>query len=1031
MKKLILIFGMCLVLLSSANAVLYQPIFMDHFSDSSLANQGWTSSSTSESGTVTYATSPSGASYIDSDTWGNISLFDEDWSMQLYVKQAAVGVSYNALWIGTGSTTDTGDGISLRLDGANTNTINLRCFGGCSCTSDTTSNTADTSWHVAEYIFNATNKNITLYKDGVRLGKGIVVSGCNLTSMNVGLKHRDESPQDQVDWINISTLAEGSTPPPAFVAPTPTDGARNTTNKTFNMTESSPIVDAHTFLLYMDTNADPTTLVYNDTDGNFTSQLTTDGVYYYKAQILNTVTGSYSDNTSTRTYTLDRISPYAFINPNNFFTASNVSTQDQYSADTVQFNITYTDNTDLYGFDINITDGTNTVYNNTNLTLSGSTEANWTQTINVSSWAPYDYDVILYVADPHHYKGGYQIGEYDTVKTAEELTFKTTEGNEIKIRSPDATSVTTTKAENSYEFTYQYERESTYRSYEVTSNTGIVRYHPESRYKAHFTIYNRETKHGNWVDFEGVTGKYAIEKIKSGYRINFYDMIPTKETITRSIGGLNVRSYNYTWYKGNATLIEDNHISGTAFTLYLNVTRGGDISDLNASFSYNGTPMTVSESVGTGHNLYSVSFPSGVTVGNNTLINYSWTVNVTRSDSSTYSFDENSSHYIYYIGLGLCTDDAYNHTILNFTYFDEQDESALTVNATYNLIFNNDVLAANQTGSFTNSQHNAFCTDRDPSSITHEWNVTGTYTIGTDGYVTRIYTWNEGNEILATNKPPTNQSLYLILINQSTTIQYNWLTTSYTLVDGVMEIYSCADDGDRLLVESTPITSGVAVANIEIITQPYSYEVIIDGETYIDNSFYACHLEPDNEATYYVDVTEIGINPVFGLYLIDCTMTKVSNTTAMMQWNDNAESTDTITACIVGYDNTGAISTLVYEDCTTTGHTLTSTIPATVYTVKGRLKQGDVTAFCSETLVYKNDDNFSSTVGINGAFAIALLLMTAALVYAGNDLASLILPGITIILGFVFGITSIGWIGTISIAIFLLLIGIIGRMNRK
>lgn len=1029
MKKIILLW-MIILFIPLVSGLVEKNIFFDDFDNANYASEGWAVGvgGITESGSSIHGTGVShNTLYIDSDTWGNISLYDESWSIQYNHTQGGIGTYYSSIIIESGTTFLSGNGVWLSTDGKDTNTISLECFGSCSCTADNTANAANTDWHVSEFVYNDSNNNITAYYDGVQIGKGVVVTGCNLTGMNVVIDFRKNI--EYVGWINITKIEEGFIPSPTFVSPTP-DGSRNRTNQTINMTVTYG--NNHTFMLYLDNSSNPSTLVYNGSSGVYTTDLTVDGVYFFKARVFDTITESYSVNSSVMNFTLDRVKPYQTLNANNFYSISNISTQNQYNNDTVHFNITFDDNTDLFGFDINITDGTNTVYNNTNLTLSGNTQANWTQTINVNTWPAKEYDIIMYVADPHHYDGGYQISDYSITEKADEVIFQTSEHNTVSIKSTGALTVNAERKPNSYEFSYEYPTLSNYRSFDVTSTTGVVHYHPKSKYQAHFTIYNPVTKTGNWVDFEGLTGNYAVEEIKGGYRVNFYNMLPVKELTTRSIGGLNIMSYNNSWYKGNVTVIDDDYVSGKPFTLYLNVTKGGSVSDTSASFIYNGSGMSVTTTTGSGYELYSVSFPSGVVVNNQTLINYSWHVNVTQTDASVYSFDVNESHYIYFIGVGTCNETDYNYTILNISYYDEQTLAGIDVNATFNLVFDDGVLPTIVQGSFTDNTHGSFCTDRNPSEITHEWNVTGTYTIGTNNYVTRIFTFGPGNEIISTNKPPTNESLYLILINASTTIQYNWLTTSYTLVDGILEIYTCADDGTKKLSESTPITSGVAVANIEIITQPYSYTVIIDGETYTENSYYACHLEPDNEATYYVDVISVGISPVIGLYLIDCSITKVDNTTARLEWNDNSESTSEITACVVGYDNTGSITTLVYEDCTTTGHSLTSTIPSNVYSVKGRLTQDGISGYCNEILTYKKyDNNLSTTAGINGALAIVLLLMAGALVYAGNEMASLLMAGVITILAFVFGISSIGWIGSISISLFLIMIGIIGRMNRK
>ena len=75
----------------------------------------------------------------------------------------------------------------------------------------------------------------------------------------------------------------------------------------------------------------------------------------------------------SRTWYYDTTSPLINLQGNNEWNINNYSMNNQYD-DIFQFNFTLTDNIALYGILVNVTNSTGqTVYNDTNLSLSGTT----------------------------------------------------------------------------------------------------------------------------------------------------------------------------------------------------------------------------------------------------------------------------------------------------------------------------------------------------------------------------------------------------------------------------------------------------------------------------------------------------------------------------------------------------------------------------------------------------------------------------------------------------------------------------------
>jgi len=165
------------------------------------------------------------------------------------------------------------------------------------------------------------------------------------------------------------------------------------------------------------------------------------------------------------------------------------------------------------------------------------------------------------------------------------------------------------------------------------------------------------------------------------------------------------------------------------------------------------------------------------------------------------------------------------------------------------------------------------------------------------------------------NDPSYNYSYYLIKVANSTTITYNWQNTEYASLNGIMQIYRCNDDGSKTLIESTNVANGKATANLQLFTTAYSYSFTSDGVTYTEPSYYDCHVESTELQRYTVDITQIDVLPVVGLYLMDCHIYNVSSSIVTMEWMGMMKMTTNIEACIIGYreDIYGRVQ--VYESC--------------------------------------------------------------------------------------------------------------------
>jgi len=249
-----------------------------------------------------------------------------------------------------------------------------------------------------------------------------------------------------------------------------------------------------------------------------------------------------------------------------------------------------------------------------------------------------------------------------------------------------------------------------------------------------------------------------------------------------------------------------------------------------------------------------------------------------------------------------------------------------------------------------------------------------------------------------------------------------------------MQIYRCNDDGSKTLIESTNVANGKATANLQLFTTAYSYSFTSDGVTYTEPSYYDCHVESTELQRYTVDITQIDVLPVVGLYLMDCHIYNVSSSIVTMEWDGNDEDATNIEACIIGYreDIYGRVQ--VYESCVNqTSGSLTRNVALTGfnYYVQGTLEQNGVLGFCQETVVFNQRSDTSETFGINGIFLAVILILALSLLAAGDDDLVIIFSIVAILIIWIIGIVSFNWVTISSIIAIGIILAIIYRYTIK
>jgi len=358
---------------------------------------------------------------------------------------------------------------------------------------------------------------------------------------------------------------------------------------------------------------------------------------------------------SNRTIIIDTITPTITLNANNSFTTGNMSHYNPY-LDYFELNITFSDETDLFGALINITKGGITYFNYTNISITGK-KLNFTKNFSISSWTNGVYQIELSASDTHTAK---TIKDYDVSTFLNEMTFKTTEKNIISVKALGAISSFNDKKADRYSFGFNYLTSPSERVFEIESSNTLY-YLPDSKYTAHFVVWNSKEKKGNWIDFEGIGTNYIVKRTSdTKYTITFSG-ISEKEIIFNSIGGLNIKYENYSWYRGDYTnTFTDIVATESVQTFKFNLSKNPKyIKNLNATLTYNGVERALTTTNGSTFTLFQSSFTVPTVNGN---YNFTWDIIVNQTDGKQFDFQVNSSQTIQKAQLNISFYDEENYT---------------------------------------------------------------------------------------------------------------------------------------------------------------------------------------------------------------------------------------------------------------------------------------------------------------------------------------------------------------------------------
>ena len=231
-----------------------------------------------------------------------------------------------------------------------------------------------------------------------------------------------------------------------------------------------------------------------------------------------------------------------------------------YNTGSFTLNITFTDNLDLYDYNItiNMTNGTSMFTANG---LISGTSYKYSSSVTTSTWVNDSfYNIFATVCDSHTDLTVSLAN--DIVQTDKEINFKFDDADfTITSISGNEFNNNYQKLKDKYTFSFSYSKELKEKVFLLTSPQDIT-YLPNSKYKGHFVVGHK------WIDFEN-NGEVEVKEIlKNQYEITVYN--PSNILLFNSIGELNCFSTSYKFYLSKTIISTNESLYSNALLSHTN-----------------------------------------------------------------------------------------------------------------------------------------------------------------------------------------------------------------------------------------------------------------------------------------------------------------------------------------------------------------------------------------------------------------------------------------------------------------------------
>jgi len=690
-------------------------------------------------------------------------------------------------------------------------------------------------WYCVANVFE-TNENMTVYVDKVINATNVNgfetiydLAGTSAIAADGGLANFIDVDMDEVMILNKSLSpaeieyycdktdgffdkATGIIRPnsPTFSSPTPSDGQTDATQQTINMSCNATL----NYYLWFGNTTSPSNIVLdNTTYGNWTTNVTTEGTYYYRGACYNKTNNLFSTNTSERTWIYDVTFPT--ISATDNFT-NNKTIIWNWSIETV---INFSDNIQIWSVNITYANGT-TIFNETDI---GVTFYNYNLTMSLGDETGSYINVS--VCDAHTKN---LISPIDNFIEKSGIKYKMSKSEWLHIYPKnygDYYNPKTTKLDDRYIFTFNKYSSALLTETYVVESSDKIEIPKLQLYGGHLIVSG--IKDGFWIDFENTDAiKYEIKKIND-YKVEVivYGLVG-KTFSFASVGELNCISQLF--YYGNLNPAESytSTVDVTEISFfYLNVTWSNVTMDVvNATFFYNGTEYNYSAFSRDNGNLsfeINVTAPSSVSGTSENMV-FFWSVNV---DDVIFNLSEHNQT-VNVFALDNCT--LYNTTSLNISLRNVSDDTFLeggTINSFFSYwSINNTENKRNYSNSITDSNH-SFCIY--PNNTILVADILFDYTVGATTYEYSTF---------ETTLNDVTKSIILYATSGTTRITLSVKDTNDNPVENAYIKILKFDVGTNTFKTIEIVKTndeGEAIANLVLNTVWYKFIIDYNGITYL------------------------------------------------------------------------------------------------------------------------------------------------------------------------------------------------------
>lgn len=316
------------------------------------------------------------------------------------------------------------------------------------------------------------------------------------------------------------------------------------------------------------------------------------------------------------------------------------------------------------------------------------------------------------------------------------------------------------------------------------------------------------------------------------------------------------------------------------------------------------------------------------------------------------------------------------------------------------------------------------------------WTTSGyaNVSLESDDYTIRYSSPNYGERFyfVSVTSPTQNDYLTLYLGNSSTLVTATVLDQVGVPVENVTISYYRyypINGSYRLVGQAKTNFEGESILELTLSVEFYYFTFLYNNVIVLETE--PAYVEEDSITfTIFLGGGQ-DLQKLIGFSNIICNLTNNgSDDVVILDWGMNEEDSSVITGCVFAYQPTISGLILLTETCTDSPFALTVSHNDQNYYAVGKIYQSGYNKNCPTRQDFIKTPNASSIFGILAAFGIALLITALVLIFSESGLGVLIGASIGVVISFIIGISAFTWQQSLGLILFVVIIGLVGRMYR-